>query len=59
VEIADTLSNGWKLWLEWNEVCVQFGQKDLVDLVLREAEMLRVDDGRTLGFTRAIARRPQ
>ena len=47
----------WKLWLEWNEVCGQFGQQSVAPLVRREAEMLRVDDGRTLGFTRMIARR--
>jgi SAM-dependent methyltransferase len=58
VETADTLEDGWKLWLEWNEVCGQAGQQSMADLVRREAEMLRVDDGRTLGFTRVIARRP-
>jgi cyclopropane fatty-acyl-phospholipid synthase-like methyltransferase len=57
VEIADTLRDGWKLWLEWNEVCGQFGRQDFAHLARREAEMLRVDDGRTLGFTRLIARR--
>jgi cyclopropane fatty-acyl-phospholipid synthase-like methyltransferase len=57
VEIADTLADGWKLWLEWNEVCAQFGRQNLADVVRREAEMLRVDAGRTLGFTRLIARR--
>lgn len=58
VETADTLVEGWKLWLEWNEVCDQFGQPDWAHLARREAEMLRVDDGRTFGFTRVIARRP-
>ena len=57
IETADMLTNGWKLWLEWNELCEQFGQQNLAHLVRREAEMLRVDNGRTLGFTRLIAKR--
>ena len=57
IETADTLVDGWKLWLEWNELCEQFGQKEVVDPARREAEMLRVDDGCTFGFTRVIAKR--
>jgi cyclopropane fatty-acyl-phospholipid synthase-like methyltransferase len=57
VERADTLENGWKLWLEWNELCVRYGRQKLATLAHREAEMLRVDNGRTFGFTRAIAKR--
>jgi cyclopropane fatty-acyl-phospholipid synthase-like methyltransferase len=56
IEAADALSDGWKLWLEWNEVCEQFGRPELARLVHRESEMLRVDDGRTLGFTRLVAK---
>jgi SAM-dependent methyltransferase len=58
IEIADTLVDGWKLWLEWNELCEKFGQRNLAHLARREAEMLRVDDGRAFGFTRVIAKRP-
>jgi cyclopropane fatty-acyl-phospholipid synthase-like methyltransferase len=57
VETADAQTDGWKLWLDWNEVCEQYGQQDRANLVHREAEMLRVDDGRTFGFTRLIAKR--
>jgi cyclopropane fatty-acyl-phospholipid synthase-like methyltransferase len=57
VEVADNLIDGWKLWLEWNELCAEFGQQKLANLARREAEMLRVDNGRTFGFTRVIARR--
>ena len=57
VETADTLIDGWKLWLEWNEICAEFGQQNLAHLAQREADMLRVDNGRTFGFTRVIARR--
>jgi len=51
------LTDGWKHWLEWNELCEQFGQQNLAPLVRREAEMLRVDEGRTFGFTRLIGKR--
>jgi SAM-dependent methyltransferase len=53
VERADLLPNGWKHWLCWLEVAGQFGYPTSD----REAEMLRVDAGRTLGFTRVVARR--
>ncbi|MGH8259011.1 MAG: SAM-dependent methyltransferase [Steroidobacteraceae bacterium] len=58
IEVADALPDGWKLWLEWNELCGEFGRQDFAPLARREAEMLRVDDGRTFGFTRLIARKP-
>jgi SAM-dependent methyltransferase len=57
IETADTLTDGWKLWLEWNVLCEQFGQQNLAHFARREAEMLRVDDGRTFGFIRLIAKR--
>jgi cyclopropane fatty-acyl-phospholipid synthase-like methyltransferase len=57
IETADTLTDGWKQWLEWNELCAQFGEQNRAPLARREAEMLRLDDGRTFGFTRLIARR--
>ena len=58
VEIADAQPDGWKLWLEWNELCVQFGEPNWVRSARREAQMLRTDEGRTFGFTRLIAKRP-
>jgi len=59
VEIADNLADGWRLWAEWNECCAEVGA-GLGDgsVVAREAEMLRLDGGQTLAFTRVIARRP-
>jgi SAM-dependent methyltransferase len=57
VQTADLLPDGWKLWLEWNEACERFGQPNLAPLAAREAEMLRLDDGRTFGFVRVIAER--
>ncbi len=58
VEVADAMPDGWKLWLEWNELCGELGRQDFAPLARREAEMLRVDDGRTFGFTRLVARKP-
>jgi cyclopropane fatty-acyl-phospholipid synthase-like methyltransferase len=57
VEIADTLEDDWKLWLEWNEVCAAHGPDRLRIMVEREAEMLRVDAGRTFGLSRIVARK--
>lgn len=54
VNVADWMPDGWKLWQMWNEVCDrQAGSRQPGE----EAEMLRVDAGRTLGFTRLTARR--
>jgi hypothetical protein len=50
---ADTLPDGWKQWLHWNEVREKAGF--LADE--KEMQMLRADAGRTLGFTRLVARR--
>lgn len=57
VRTADTLDDGWKLWLEWNELCAEWGAQRRKALVRREAEMLVRDTGRTLGFVRVIAQR--
>lgn len=52
VEFADLLPDGWKLWMEsdrlWSE---RLGKSP------DEAEMLALDGGRALGFTRMVARR--
>jgi len=59
VEIADNLADGWRLWAEWNEWCAEAGAgSGNCTVAAREAEMLRLDGGRTLAFTRVIARRP-
>jgi hypothetical protein len=58
VEVADALPDGWKLWLEWNELCAEHGRQEFRELASKEAEMLRIDDGRTLCFARVIAQRP-
>ena len=52
VELADLLPDGWKLWMEsdllWSE---RLGKPS------DEADMLALDRGQTLGFTRMVARR--
>jgi SAM-dependent methyltransferase len=50
---ADSVPNGWKQWLKWLEVCRDAGFPSPPD----ELEMLRVDAGRTLGFTRLVGRK--
>lgn len=54
MELADLMPNGWERWLTTAELLAEwrtdmdFGE---------EAEMLRQDGGRNLGFTRMVARR--
>ena len=55
VELADTLPDGWKHWLTWLEVCQEAGFPSPPE----EMAMLRADAGRTLGFTRLVARRKE
>lgn len=54
VESADMLPDGWRDWLMWLQVCADAGYHSSPS----EAEMLRIDAGRTLGFTRIVARKP-
>lgn len=53
VQKADVVPNGWKHWLQWLEVC----QDEGFPAPPEEIDMLRSDAGRTLGFTRVIARK--
>lgn len=53
VEKADMLPDGWRYWLEWNNV-----YSELKHAPSEEAAMLSLDAGRNIGFTRCIARRP-
>ena len=52
VQIADMVPDGWRHWLKSDEISAEWlgEQSD-------EAELLRVDAGRNLGFTRMVARR--
>lgn len=53
VQSADFIPEGWKLWLQWLELCLEQGYPSDA----QEAEMVRVDNGRNLGFTRIVARK--
>jgi SAM-dependent methyltransferase len=50
---ADSVPNGWEYWLRWLEVAAAQGFRSDE----REAEMLRLDAGRNLGFIRLVARK--
>jgi SAM-dependent methyltransferase len=54
VEHADFLTDGWKEWLLWLEVCEEMG----VATDPNEIRMVREDAGRNLGFSRVVARKP-
>ncbi|GAA2236851.1 cyclopropane-fatty-acyl-phospholipid synthase family protein [Streptomyces nogalater] len=58
VETADWLEDGWRDWLRWCDVVTEESADDLhVRMAGRSAEMLRVDEGRSLGFVRVVGRR--
>ena len=52
IELADMIPDGWKHWLTSDAISAEWqGEQS------REAEMLRIDGGRNLGFARIVARR--
>jgi SAM-dependent methyltransferase len=53
VTAADLIPDGWRLWLRWDEICRHAGAPTGPG----EREMLTADGGKTLGFTRMVARR--
>lgn len=53
IEVADRVPRGWEQWLRWLEVAARQGFRSDP----QEAEMLRRDAGRNLGFTRIVARK--
>jgi SAM-dependent methyltransferase len=55
---ADQVADGWRLWLEWLQVCLSLHVPPLFpghDGGLGQAAMLEADAGRNLGFTRLLA----
>ncbi|GAA2419582.1 methyltransferase domain-containing protein [Streptomyces coeruleofuscus] len=59
VETADWLDDGWRDWLRWCEVVAEEHTDEWhVRMAGQCAEMLRLDQGRTLGFVRVVGRRP-
>jgi cyclopropane fatty-acyl-phospholipid synthase-like methyltransferase len=58
VDVADMLDDAWQDWALWNETCAEAADNDFVrELGGREAQMLREDAGRNLGFVRLVAHR--
>ncbi|KUN81931.1 methyltransferase type 11 [Streptomyces bungoensis] len=58
VEAADWQPDGWRDWLLWSEVVAEESTAEFhVRMAGRCAEMLRVDEGRALGFARVVGRR--
>jgi cyclopropane fatty-acyl-phospholipid synthase-like methyltransferase len=49
VDVADTMPDGWKLWLEW--------QREVAPANAPEIDALEVDQGRYLGYCRVVGRR--
>jgi len=49
IEIADTLSNGWRLWRDWHLAIAPDNRKKI--------EALEMDEGRYLGYVRLVGRR--
>jgi hypothetical protein len=59
VETADLIPDGWRHWLRWSEVSARAGaDATYPGAAAREADMVRADDGRSLGFARVVGRRP-
>ena len=55
VELSDMIPSGWNHWLTSDSVEAEWQGKQSSDT----GDMLRVDAGRNLGFTRMVARRKQ
>ncbi|MFB9737513.1 hypothetical protein ACFFRO_20605, partial [Streptomyces thermocoprophilus] len=58
VETAEWQEDGWREWLLWSEVCAEESPSEFMRGLARDSvEMLRADEGRTLGFVRVVGRR--
>lgn len=53
IEVADTLYEGWRDWLQFEEAKIAAGTCHWPE----EADVLRADEGRYLGFARVVARK--
>jgi SAM-dependent methyltransferase len=49
VELADSMPDGWKLWLEWQKIIAPDNQVEIA--------AIEADRGRNLGYIRVVARR--
>ncbi|MDX3455915.1 methyltransferase domain-containing protein [Streptomyces sp. ME02-8801-2C] len=58
VEAADWQPDGWRDWLLWSEVCAEASTEEFMAGMARDqVELLRADQGRSLGFVRVVGRR--
>jgi SAM-dependent methyltransferase len=57
VVLADAVENGWQDWLAFDEVTIEHMDGWRRDAAGNTAAMLRVDQGRYLGFSRVVATR--
>ena len=55
VVLADSIPDGWRHWLKWQEICLEQG----ISAAQQEVDLLRADSGRNLGFSRIVARKKQ
>ena len=53
VEVADVLSGGWRLWLQFERACVAAGTNRSPS----DEETLEADGGKNIALVRAIGRR--
>jgi hypothetical protein len=51
VEVADTMPDGWQLWLDWHKIVAPENH--------REIEALEADQGQYLGYVRLVGRRQE
>lgn len=58
VDRADAVEDGWKDWLRFTEACMPTLDGWRKDAASNEVAMLRIDQGRRLGFTRVVATKP-
>lgn len=60
VDVADLISDGWRLWADGTRVRAELGLPELFpgshEVELAEIAALEADAGRNLGFTRLVAR---
>lgn len=49
IEIADTMANGWQVWLDWYKIAHPHGRTEI--------ETLEADRGEYLGYVRMVGRR--
>ena len=53
VDIADSILNGWEIWLKWETLMIKHGYGNTD----RYVKLLEIDSGRTLTFNRIISTR--